>query len=98
MQKNKGMKVRGTKKGLTLGICAAILGTAGVTGASQVMTWAYAQSYTDANGKTVTKIFENGNTDTVMDESDETTAVDPGEAVEEMTKEELQKAYDGKIK
>lgn len=82
MQKNKRMKVRGIKKGLALGICAAILGTAGVAGVPQVMTWAYAQSYTDTNGKTVTKIFENGNTDTVTDESDETTAVDPGEATE----------------
>ena len=44
MQKNKGLKKRG--KGLALGICAAILGTADVTGASQA-AWAYAESLSD---------------------------------------------------
>ena len=80
MQKNKGMKVRKNKKGLALGICAAILGTAGVTGIPQVMAWAYTESYVDADGKTVTKIFANGETDTVTDEKDEVTKTKPGSA------------------
>ena len=72
---------RGRRKGLVLGICAAILGTAGVTGASQA-AWAYAESYTDADGKIVTKIFQNGDTDTVTDESDEVKTDEQGSATE----------------
>ena len=77
---------RGRRKGLALGICAAILGTAGVTGVSQA-AWAYAESYTDADGKIVTKIFENGDTDTVTDESDEVTAAEQGSAIESATED-----------
>ena len=80
MQKNKGMKVRG--KGLALGICAAILGTVGVAGIPQAVAWAYAESYVDADGKTVTKVFQNGDTDTVTDETDEVTAAEAGNAAE----------------
>ena len=69
------------RKGLALGICAAILGTAGVAGASQA-AWAYAESYTDADGKIVTKIFQNGDTDTVTDESDEVKTDEQGSATE----------------
>ena len=72
---------RGRRKGLVLGICAAILGTAGVTGASQA-AWAYAESYTDADGKIVTKIFQNGDMDTVTDESDEVKTDEQGSATE----------------
>ena len=74
MQKNKGLKKRG--KGLALGICAAILGTVGVVWIPQTVTWAYAESYMDADGKIVTKIFQNGDTDTVTDETDEVTAAE----------------------
>ena len=80
MQKNKRMKKRG--KGLALGICAAILGTAGVAGISQAVAWAYTESYTDADGKMVTKIYANGNTDTVTDETDEVTSAEQGSATE----------------
>lgn len=80
MQKNKGLKVNG--KGLALGICAAILGTVGVTGIPQAVAWAYAESYTDADGKSVTKVFQNGDTDTVTDEMDEVTAVEAGNDAE----------------
>ena len=69
------------RKGLALGICAAILGTAGVAGASQA-AWAYTESYMDADGKLVIKIYKNGDTDTVTDESDEVTAAEQGNAIE----------------
>lgn len=72
---------RGRRKGLALGICAAILGTAGVTGVSQA-AWAYTESYVDANGKMVTKIFQNGDTDTETDESDEVKTDEQGSATE----------------
>ena len=58
MRKNKGLKKRG--KGLALGICAAILGTVGVVWIPQTVAWAYAESYMDADGKMVTKVFQNG--------------------------------------
>ena len=74
MQKNKGLKKRG--KGLALGICAAILGTVGVAWIPQTVAWAYAESYMDADGKMVTKVFQNGDTDTVTDETDEVTAAE----------------------
>ena len=74
MQKNKGLKKRG--KGLALGICAAILGTVGVAWIPQTVAWAYAESYMDADGKIVTKFFQNGDTDTVTDETDEVTAAE----------------------
>lgn len=74
MQENKGLKKRG--KGLALGICAAILGTVGVAWIPQTVAWAYAESYMDADGKMVTKVFQNGDTDTVTDETDEVTAAE----------------------
>ena len=74
MRKNKGLKKRG--KGLALGICAAILGTVGVAWIPQTVAWAYAESYMDADGKMVTKVFQNGDTDTVTDETDEVTAAE----------------------
>ena len=74
------------RKGLALGICAAILGTAGVAGASQA-AWAYTESYMDADGKLVIKIYKNGDTDTVTDESDEVTAAEQGNCLKKSTKE-----------
>ena len=74
MQKNKGLKKRG--KGLALGICAAILGTVGVAWIPQTVAWADAESYMDADGKMVTKVFQYGDTDTVTDETDEVTAAE----------------------
>ena len=46
-------------------ICAAIYCWCGM------LAWAYAESYMDADGKMVTKVFQNGDTDTVTDETDE---------------------------
>lgn len=70
------MKTMQKNKGLALGICAAILGTVGVAWIPQTVAWAYAESYMDADGKIVTKVFQNGDTDTVTDETDEVTAAE----------------------
>ena len=80
MQKNKG-------KGLALGICAAILGTVGVAWIPQTVAWAYAESYMDADGKMVTKVFQNGDTDTVTDETDEVTAAEAENAGKSATED-----------
>lgn len=70
------MKTMQKNKGLALGICAAILGTVGVAWIPQAVAWAYAESYMDADGKIVTKVFQNGDTDTVTDETDEVTTAE----------------------